>query len=85
MDEFARNVEEIIGMITKDAKEALVGLTEDATGKKLIEKDVLLDFLNYRLTRNAKKYDDAWNDEERRKLQNQIEELMVIIENVENM
>ena len=85
MDEFARNIEEIIGIITKDAKEALVRLTEDATGKKLIEKDALLEYLNYRLTRNAKKYDDAWNDEERRKIQYQIEELKIIIENVENM
>ena len=85
MDKVARNIEEIIRMIVKDAKESLVELTEEATGKKLIEKDVLLNFLNYRLSRNAKRYEDADNDEERRKIQYQREELMVIIENVENM
>ena len=78
-------IEAIREKMAENINEALVGLTADVTGKKLIEKDVLLDFLNYRLTRNAKKYDDAWNDEERRKIQYQREELMVIIENVENM
>ena len=78
-------IEAIREKITENINDALVGLTEDATGKKLIEKDALLEWLNYRLTRSAKKYDDAWNDEERRKIQYQREELMVIIENVENM
>ena len=78
-------IEKIREKITENINEALVGLTDDATGKKLIEKDALLEWLNYRLTRSAKKYDDAWNDEERRKIQYQIEELKIIIENVENM
>ena len=93
MNEFARNIEEITGMLAKDVKEALAelkadaltGLAVDTTGKKLIEKDALLNFLNYRLSRNAKRYEDADNDEERRKIQYQIEELKIIIENVENM
>lgn len=85
MDEFARNMEEIMGMIVKDAKEAIVGLTADVTGKKLIEKDALLRWLNYKLTRNEKRAKNAYNDEERRKLQYQREELIDIIENVKNM
>ena len=57
----------------------------EIAGKDLIRKNKVLDMLKYRLTRNEKKYDDAWNDEERRKIQYQIEELKIIIENVENM
>lgn len=76
MKVFARNIKEVTATLAKDAKEALselkadalTGFAVDTTGKKLIEKDVLLDFLNYRLSRNAKKYDDAYSNEERRKL-----------------
>lgn len=57
----------------------------EIAGKDLIRKNKVLDMLKYKLTRNEKKYDDAWNDEERRKIQYQIEELKIIIENVENM
>lgn len=85
MDEFAKNMEEIMGMIAKDAKEVLVGLTSDVTRKKLIEKDALINWLNYKLTRNEKRAKNAYNDEERRKLQYQREELIDIIENVKNM
>lgn len=57
----------------------------EIAGKDLIRKNKVLDMLKYKLTRNEKKIKDADNEEQRRKLQYQREELIVIIENVENM
>ena len=57
----------------------------EISGKELVRKGKVLDMLKDKMEMNEKRYEKADNDDERRKLQYQWEELKIIYENIENM
>lgn len=78
MNEFAEKISSISGAMLDDA--------EAAVKKKVpTEKDAVLDMLDYRLSRKEKQITAAVNAEQKKKLQYQKEEILIIIEKVQEM